>query len=175
MTPLEAALPVAHFSERHSRRIDAPAEQVWQALEALCLDQLPLTRSLVAIRHLGGETPGTTGSLLTDGPVQMLETDPPWYAVGGAIARPWQLHPSRRPVHSLAEFAAFAEPGWVKYLTDFSVQPEGAGVRLTTVTRGCGTDRLARARFLPYWLLIRLGSGVIRREMLAAVDRAAGS
>jgi hypothetical protein len=43
-------------------------------------------------------------------------------------------------VDSLAEFAAFAEPGWVKY---------------------------------PYWVLIRLGSGLIRREMLAAVDRAA--
>lgn len=170
MTALDEALPDPHFSERHTRWIRASAQQVW---ETLSLDQLRITRGLVAVRHLGAEPVSISRSLLTDGPVRLLEVDPPWYAVGGAIARPWQLKAQRRNVESLEGFAAFTEPGWVKYLTDFSVRPSGDGAQLTTVTRGCGTDWTARARFVPYWALIRLPSGLIRREMLAAVDRAA--
>jgi len=52
-TTLEQTMPVYHFHERHSRWIDASPEQVWQALTTLTLDQLTLTRALVAIRHIG--------------------------------------------------------------------------------------------------------------------------
>jgi hypothetical protein len=174
LTPLEQALPVCHFSERHSRWIDAPPERVWAALEALTLDELPITRGLVAIRHLGADRENNRSRrLFTDGPVQMLNVSGPWYAVGGTIARPWQHHPQQHPVTSLAQFAAFTAPGWVKYLTDFHLQAQHGGVQLTTATRGRGTDWTARARFAPYWALIRPASGLIRNEMLAAVARTA--
>jgi len=74
--------------------------------------------------------------LFTDGPVRMFEITPSAYAVGGAVARPWQPRPARRDIASLEKFARFAEPGWTKYLTAFHLQPCKGGVQLTTETRG---------------------------------------
>jgi hypothetical protein len=45
--------------------------------------------------------------------------------------------------------------------------------RLTTETRVAATDRRTRLLFGVYWTAIRPGSGLIRREMLGAVARAA--
>lgn len=173
MTPLERALPTYDVQERHSRWIDAGADRVWQALTTLTLADLPLTRPLVAVRQLGRPDAPTTRNLFTDGPVRMLQQQPPVYAVGGAISRPWQYRPQRREVTTMAEFAAFEEPGWATYLTDFQLQPQDGGVRLTTVTRVHCTDGNARRRFLAYWLLIRAPSGLVRRDMLAATARKA--
>ena len=146
-TPLEQSMPVYHFRERHSRWIDASPEQVWQALTTLTLDQLTLTRPLVAIRHFAAHTAAPTKPLFTDGPVRIFEITPPIYAVGGAVARPWQHRPERRDVASLEEVTRFAEPGGTKYLTDFHLQPRNGGVQLTTETRGYSTDSRARRRF----------------------------
>ncbi len=111
-TPLEQTMPVYHFRERHSRWIDASPDQVWQALTTLTLDQLTLTRPLVAIRHLGAHTATPAKPVFTEGPVRMFQITPPAYAVGGAVARPWQRRPERRDISSLETFARFAEPGW---------------------------------------------------------------
>lgn len=169
---LTRVMPVYHFSERHSRFIAAGPDAVWRALAGLTLSSLRITRPLVAIRGLGRkETPAKP--LFTDGPVTMLEISAPSYAVGGAIGRPWQVRPTRIPVTSLAEFVDFAEPGWVKYLTDFEVRPVEGGSRLSTETRGYSTDAGSRRRFALYWALIRPWSGLVRRDILAAVARSA--
>jgi hypothetical protein len=68
---------------------------------------------------------------------------------------------------------AFAEPGWVKVGFDLVLEPAGAGTRLTTETRITATDRGTRARFGLYWLVVRVGSGLIRRDMLRAVAQRA--
>lgn len=172
-TPLEHTIPVYHFHEQHSRWIDASPTQVWQALTTLSLDQLTLTRPLIALRHLGTHAPSSDRPLFTDGPLSMLETTAPTYAVGGAIARPWRRHPERRDIATLSEFARFDEPGWTKYLTDFHLEPRDGGVQLTTETRGYSTNEWARRRFTLYWALIRMGSGLVRRDMLATVSRLA--
>ncbi len=172
-TPLEQTMPVYHFRERHSRWIDASPDQVWQALTTLTLDQLTLTRPLVAIRHLGAHTATPAKPVFTEGPVRMFQITPPAYAIGGAVARPWQRRPERRDISSLETFARFAEPGWTKYLTDFHLAPGNGGVQLTTETRGYSTDRRAQRRFALYWALIRPASGLIRRDMLATVRRRA--
>ncbi len=172
-TLLEQAMPLYHFHERHSRWIDAEPARVWQVLSTLTLDQLTLTRPLMSMRRLGRRSSMTSKPLFTDGPVRMLELAPPTYAVGGAVTRAWHLHPPRRDVGSLEEFIRFEEPGWVKYLTDFNLQSGEGGVRLTTETRCRATDRRARRLFALYWALIRPGSGLIRRDMLATVARLA--
>lgn len=172
-TTLEQTMPVYHFHERHSRWIDASPEQVWQALTTLTLDQLTLTRALVAIRHIGAHPATPAKPLFTDGPVRMFEITPSAYAVGGAVARPWQHRPARSDIASLEEFARFTQPGWTKYLTDFHLQPGNGGVQLTTETRGYSTDSRARRRFAVYWALIRPASGLVRRDMLATVRRRA--
>ncbi len=169
-TLLEQTMPVYHFHEVHNRHVNAGPEQVWAALTTLSLDQLAVTKPLVAVRHLG-RAPAPTRPLFTDGPVQMLDVDCPRYAIGGTVAQPWRLRSRRQPVGSLAEFAAFDEPGWTKYLTDFSLEPCEGGVLLSTETRGYSTNQAARWRFAAYWTLIRVPSGIVRRDLLATVAR----
>jgi len=45
--------------------------------------------------------------------------------------------------------------------------------RIETETLVAGTDQASTRRFRPYWALIRLPSGLIRRSWLAAIDRRA--
>jgi hypothetical protein len=165
----------AHFAESHQRRIDSDQATVWRALSQLRFEQLPITRALLAIRHLRSQPLPLDRPLFMDGPVQMLVLDAPNYALGGAIIQPWRRGSVRYPVASLADFAEFDEPGWAKCLTDFDLAPVNNATLLTTSTRVYCTDADARRRFRRYWLLIRGGSGLIRRDMLATVDRLACS
>jgi hypothetical protein len=87
----------------------------------------------------------------------------------GAIGRFWS--PTRnRPVPA-PDFAGFSKPGYAKAAMNFSVTPEGDGTRITTETRIVGTDAAATRKFRRYWLLIRAGSGAIRRSWLKAIRR----
>jgi hypothetical protein len=169
MPTLDQAMPVYHFRERHSRWIDATPDTVWGALTSLTLNDLALTRILFTLRGLShGDR---TRSLFAAGPVKMLHATEPEYVVAGGVARPWELKPTRQDVGSLAELTAFTEPGWVKYLTDFRLQPQKGGLLLSTETRVHANDPRSRRRFALYWAVIRPGSGLIRRDMLAAVAR----
>ncbi len=68
-------------------------------------------------------------------------------------------------------FLAFDRPGFAKATFSFFLDDDaGDGrVRLVTETRIQATSPEARQAFLRYWLLIRLGSGFVRRVMLSAI------
>jgi hypothetical protein len=70
-------------------------------------------------------------------------------------------------------FAAFSRPGWVKVGIDYRLIAERGGTRLRTETRCKATGGRARAAFWLSWALIRVGSGLIRREILATIARRA--
>jgi hypothetical protein len=63
--------------------------------------------------------------------------------------------------------------GWVRIATDFRLEVSDRSTRLTTETRVLATGPIARRKFRIYWLGIRAGSGLIRREVLHAVARRA--
>lgn len=173
MTTLQDLIPEADFREHHRRWIPAPADDVWAALIALDAGQLRITRVLMAIRHPRSRERTKTRNLFSDGPIRILETDQPWYAVGAAIMAPWRPRTPRPVIDSLAEFASFDTHGWTKVLTDFRLREVDGGTELSTETRGCSTDAGSRWRFAAYWAVIRWGSGLIRRDMLATVSRIA--
>lgn len=174
-TALARGIPRPHFGQHHARHIDADPAVVWAALARVTMGDLSVARSLMAVRHLRAPPPRgeIAAPLLTSGPVTMLSLTSPSYAVGGAVMRPWQLDPQRHPITSVEELASFAEPGWVKVLTDFSLTAEGDGTRLATDTRVVATDRRTRVTFGAYWWLIRPFAGFVRRDILRAVDRLA--
>ena len=87
----------------------------------------------------------------------------------GAIGRFWSPT-GNRPVPT-GDFAGFSKPGYAKAAMNFTVAAEGGGSRITTETRIVGTDAAATRKFRRYWLLIRLGSGAIRRSWLKAIRR----
>lgn len=171
MTVLEQVLPHPDFASRHTRWVDAPPERVWHALTTMSLAQLRITRPLVALRHL--DHARESRPLFEHGPLTMLQTQPPSYALGGAIARPWQFRPERHELSSPHELATFMEPGWAVYATEFVLEPRDGGVQLTTRTRGRCTDAASRRRFGAYWALIRMPSGLVRRDLLATAARVA--
>ena len=174
---LDELLPAPHFRERHERRIAAPPAAVWQAVQELRLGDLALSRALMAVRLLPARLAGrkeasrmVDGRLLEEGPVPVLATEPNRAVVAGGVMQPWKLTGGEEPpALDAAALQAFAEPGWVKTGFDLVIEPNGTGTRLTTETRVTATDPGTRARFGLYWLFIRAGSGLIRRDMLRAV------
>lgn len=175
LASLDELLPAYDFRERHRRVIASEPERVWQALASVSMADLAATRVLMAVRGLGRTTPLQDMRLVDGGPLQVLASNPPRGLVAAAIGRPWQPRPNKVEVASPEDFRAFDGAGWTKYVTDFRLTPVPSGTVISTETRCLSTSRPARLAFGAYWLLIRPFSGLIRREMLAAVDRTAAS
>ncbi len=179
---LDDLLPGAHFSERHATRIAAPPAAVWAALHELRLADLALSRALMGVRELPARLARRppsrmlTSRLLEDGPVPVLAADPPRSLVGGGVMQPWRpLGGPEPPTLDAEALRAFAEPGWEKVGLDFVLRADGEGTTLSTETRVVATDRRTRLVFGAYWALIRVGSGLIRRDLLrATAARATG-
>lgn len=168
---IDSFLPEYDFRTAHSQWVAADTGTVWAALTTVRFDELVLTRPLVRIRGLGKRLP--SGSVFHNGPVTLLRVDDGVEAVGGAIAQSWSLKPAHKTISGEEFFAGFGEPGWVKFVTDFRVVAEGTGTRLSTETRIKALDPRSKARFGLYWAGIRAFSGLVRRDVLAAVARKA--
>jgi hypothetical protein len=65
------------------------------------------------------------------------------------------------------------DPGGAVAAMAFLLEDKRGGILLTTETRVAVEDRAARRRFAFYWVVIRIGSGLIRRDLLHAVRRRA--
>jgi hypothetical protein len=171
MVTLGEMVPSPHFRERHERRIAAPPAAVWEAIQQLSLGELRLSRALMRVRSLGRQ-PAFSGRLLEHGPVPVLAAEPERALVAGGVLQPWKLRGGATPpALDAAQLQAFGEPGWVKVAYDFVLVPDAGGTRLSTETRVAATDPRTRAAFGLYWLVIRAGSGLIRRDLLRAVAR----
>lgn len=93
-------------------------------------------------------------------------------STGVMIGKPWSPVPQSHPAVSLENVREFNEPGWLKYGMDWhftAVTPTRTLVETSTLCEA--TDARARAYFTAYWALIRVGSGLIRRDLLATIGR----
>lgn len=179
---IDELLGEGHFSERHERRVQAPAAAVWAALHEVRVADLALTRALMGLRTLPARIRGRPGAsprarsarLLDEAPVAVLFTDPERMVLAGSAMQPWRLTlPAPSPALDGPGLRAFAAPGWVKVGMDFVLEPEGEATRVRTETRVVATDPRTREVFGLYWLAIRPGSGLIRRDVLRAIARRA--
>ncbi len=177
---LDDLLGEGHFSERHERRMQAAPAAVWAALHDVRLVDLALSRTLMDLRTLPMRLRGrprprmVTARLLEDGPVPVLATDPGRMVLAGGAMQPWRLtRHTEPPPLDFEALREFSEPGWVKVGMDFVLEPDGGGTRVRTETRILATDPRTRMAFGIYWVAIRAGSGLIRRDMLRAVARRA--
>ncbi|MBU8412673.1 hypothetical protein KAW97_27295, partial [Pseudomonas aeruginosa] len=71
-------------------------------------------------------------------------------------------------------FRCYDQPGVAKLVLCFRCTPSASGTLLHTETRVFCPDRASRLRFTPYWLAIRPVSGLIRRRLLAGIERRLG-
>lgn len=171
MVTVGEMVPSPQFRERHERRIAAPPAAVWEAIQELSLGDLRLSSALMRVRSFGRRP---AGRLLEHGPVPVLATEPERSVVAGGVLQPWKLRGGATPpALDAAQLRAFGEPGWVKVAFDFVLVPDAGGTRLSTETLVAATDARTRRLFGLYWVVIRAGSGLIRRDLLRAVARQA--
>lgn len=163
------ALPRYDHRERHSIHVSASPEDALAAAKEVTLAELPAARLLFRVRRLGATAPDRRMWDLFDANGFARYDEETFVLVG----RPWRLRGGRPP--ELADFEAFAEPGYAKMTLDLRARAEGDGARLETETRILLTDRSAGRRFAAYWLLIRPFSGLTRRSWLRAAKRRAES
>jgi hypothetical protein len=172
MILLDKAMPEYDRREVHRRRIHAPADAIWEAAKELRGDEMTVMRILMGIRTLGqGSRDGnrTVLSSFRGMGFRLIDEDPGQEMVVAGIGRFWLPSGGLRKVESSDQFAAFNEPRYAKVAFNFRLD----GEVLSTETRIAGTDSHARRRFGAYWLLVRPGSGLIRREWLRAIDKRA--
>jgi hypothetical protein len=166
----------------HAAWVPASPERALEAVKAVEPRELPFTRLLFAARFLparllrrGQPLLGTSMplyELLRAEGFVLLGEEPGRETLLGVVGRFWTLRGgSSGVVETPEEFVAFETPGYAKAAMNFLVEPEGAGSRIRTETRVATTDPATRRSFRRYWLVVRPGSGLIRREWLRAARR----
>ncbi len=190
LPPFDQIVPAAPYRELHQRVVAAPIEDVWPhclditAREIRTLGPLMALRSLPA-RIVGKGThsasaPRALLDVFTDEGFVLLRRDPEprdgrASVVFGGAGRFWSVRNDASVAFADgAAFVDFDEPGQAKVITRLDAIDLGDGTtRIETETLVAGTDPASTRRFRPYWALIRLPSGLIRRSWLAAIDRRA--
>jgi len=179
-------MPAYQYGERHAVAIEADRDRAYRAIKETTAAEMPLAGVLSSARGLparlaGRRASGPAGSkpvleeLLSGGSV-LLQEEPARELVVGEIGRFWSPTGNQAlPVRDAQEFRAFVSPGYAKMALDFRLVDQGGGARtvVTTETRVFVPDPATRRKFGLYWLLIRPGSALIRKEWLQAIKRRA--
>lgn len=184
---LDEILPEYDFRTSHSTLVAAPPLQVYARLRTANLDHWGVMRLLMLLRSLPERllapsswtrkrtrpSPAVTLGELTDRAFAVLGERPGEELVLGTVGRFWQIRPVRWQTDP-ESFRKFDTPESAQAAMSFRVVPEPAGMtKLITETRVRCTDDSSRRRFRKYWKVVAPFSGLIRREMLAAVRAAA--
>jgi hypothetical protein len=184
---IDAFLPAYDVAASYATRVAAPPERVWAAVRAREMRGSPLVRGLFLLRSLPallvhprralarrGERRGlglTLDDLLRGG-FTLLGERPGEELLLGLVGRFWRADGGIVRV-AAGEWREWDRPGYAKAAWSFTLEPGAGGVRLATETRVRCTDAASRRRFLRYWRLVGPFSGLIRRDLLRAVRRAA--
>ena len=182
-------LPRWDVRERHRIDVGAPPDVVFAALGETDLGDALVPRLLLGARALAGaladgragirslaqraRAPITLRTLEARGFTRLAERRPTELLIG-LEGRFWRPHGDlcTPPADSFATTAPAA--GTARAVWNFALEAKTDGCTiLSTETRVLCADGAARRRFLPYWLVVRPGSGLIRRYMLRAVRGAA--
>jgi hypothetical protein len=177
---LDRLAPRFEFRERHSLRMRATPPRIHDAIMAVTADEIFLFHTLIWIRRLGRPLPPSILSVPKGISLHEVATRTTFVTLADSlrelvsatvVARP---KGSPRP-RSAAEMLALRDvPGHAIATINWTIEPRGDGTCLvTTETRVHATDAGTRWRFAAYWLLIRAGSGFIRRMWLRAIRKRA--
>jgi hypothetical protein len=176
MSLIDHFLPSYQFSERHETRVRCPPGELLDLIQtwepprdrflnvAMALRQMParLMHALSPRQHPAPQT-------FSQRSFTPLGRDGDRAMVGGLIGQFWRNDFGLVQVASPDAFIAYNAPRTPKLVLGFMAESEGESTRLITETRVYCPDRHSFVMFLPYWLVIRPASGLIRRRMLGAI------
>jgi hypothetical protein len=173
-------MPVYDVAERHEIPVAAPAATALETAKDVELEGPRLVRTIFAARaRLLRSAPDEAAR-----PRGLLEKTKSlgWGVLAerrgreivvGAATKPWEANPVFRALPP-DEFAAFAEPGYVKIAWTLSaVDAPGGGSVFRTETRAVATDTGSRRKFRRYWALLSPGIRLIRSALLRQLGPAA--
>jgi hypothetical protein len=177
---LDRAAPRFEFRERHSLSIRATPERIHDAITSVTADEILLFHALIRIRQLGRPLPPSISSVPRETPLHEIATRTTFAMLADqlrelvtatVVARP---KGSSRPTTAADILAVRSRPGYAIATMNWTIEPRADGSCLvTTETRVHATDTGTRLRFAAYWLLIRAGSGFMRRMWLRAIRKRA--
>lgn len=180
-TALDRFIPDYQFSEYHEIRIEAPPDRAFEAILSVTANEITLFRTLTAIRRFGRPGPESILAAPEHKPILDVATQTSFVllahdpdeelVVGTLVSAPEAARPSDERTPEW--FERIAAPGYAKAVMNFRVEPDGAGVLVTTETRVYATDDTTRRRFTAYWRVIYPGSALIRRMWLRAIQHRA--
>lgn len=177
---LDRFIPSPEIAEHHEIAIAAPAAVVLEAAKQMQALDLPLVSTIIKLRELalGGEPDrrqhpqGLLDQMVSIGWVVLAEIAGREIVLG-AVTQPWEAAPVFRSIPA-AEFASFAEPGYVKIAWTLRADPVDETHSLfSTDTLVATTDAEARRRFRRYWSYVAPGVRLIRFAMLRPLKREA--
>lgn len=166
--------------ERHRVAVAAPAEVTFAAAKEIELESSPIIRAIFKARELilrskSDSTTRPSGLIEEMKSIGwgVLAESPGREIVMGAVTKPWDANPVFRALPPV-EFAAFAEPAYVKIVWTLRADPRPDGGSIfRTETRAVATDRGARRKFRVYWSFLSPGIILIRAAMLPSLKAAA--
>jgi hypothetical protein len=169
MSLLDKHLPRYQFRERHQLLVHAPPERVMAAVIGFQPPRDRITEGLMWLRGVPTRLTGRRAPAFGLHSFTPLASDGTSETAAGLVGRFWRLDGGLVPLADAEAFDRFAEPRTPKLVIGFRATAEGVATRLSTETRVFCPDRYSLVRFAPYWVLIRLASGLIRRRALAAI------
>jgi hypothetical protein len=195
---LDELMPKYDVIERHRTVVAARPDTVYAALRAADLAGGPRAKLLLAVRAMPSalialvRSPrrGFVELLAPRNPLRqrlravrladferagfhVVAEQAPQEIVIGLLGKFWTARGALRATLSIEDFHKGPPNGYALAGWNFTVaaRPDGQ-TELATETRvWCAED--ARLKFRAYWLLVRPGSGLIRRSMLGAIRREA--
>ena len=164
---LDRLLPRYQFVERHRTIVRAGMAATFATLETVDLTDSVIAKTFMALWRIPARLfikPLPERSMTVQDFIPLLR-DPPRDLVRGLVTgvpkRTWTAD----------EFAAHNQPGF-KLTWGFSLTDLGDGrCRVDTETRVLCNDAKTKRWFNFYWLIIRLPSGLIRRDMLRIIKQ----
>jgi hypothetical protein len=190
---LDELMPRYDVVERHATLVRAAPTAVYAAIREADLAGGPLTRLLLALRALPAalvallrspraavaelrERRARRGVRLADferAGFSVVAERAPHELVIGLLGRFWTPRGALCAEVNVDTFRAGPPPGQALAGWNFTIdaQPDGRCALRTETRVWCAPD--ARLRFRLYWLVVRPGSGLIRRSMLQAIRRQA--
>jgi hypothetical protein len=175
---LDRFMPRYEVAQRHQIRVAASPAETLAAAQNIDLLGSPVVRVIIRAREviLGASSTDRSAPQGFLSEMQalgwgLLAEIPGREVVVGAVTQPWKADVEFRALPP-EEFAAFAEPGYVKIAWTLRADPISATHSVfRTETRVATTDALARAKFRVYWAAFSPGMAVIRLALLGPLKR----
>ena len=183
-TLLDAWLPSYQFQERHGMVVHASPKRILDLITPahFQVNADPLIGAMLTLREwpmrfwarFNARSPWRTRAQFGLPDFTLLARQGDDAIVLGLAGRFWRFDFGLQPQATPADFLALTTPGVAKLVLSFEVLPHAAGgYYLQTQTRVYCNNRRTYLLFLPYWLAIRLGSGLIRKRILTLIKRKA--